>query len=172
MECDIQFKKGWGPICIYFLSVQDFIVYGGYSKEEIIAVAHATRRHKRQNPLKNRNFNNNNQSFGCKSSFVPKSGRWLINWNWLVKRTVFVALIFQGIGYLFETLIKPYIPIIVLFLCSVFHFIFVFLWSIFIGEIDETAPGPQPSPQPALTPIENRYFVFLILFILYILVER
>lgn len=131
--------------------MKDFFVFGSYSKEEILAVAHATRRHTKQN--NNLFVKKNNKEF--KRGY--KNGSRSVNSNWSIKRTVFIALIFQIVAYLFNMVIKP--PHLYLFIRSE-----IIKW---LGEIDDTAPGPQPSP-----PIQKGDIVFALIWILYILIDK
>jgi hypothetical protein len=139
MECDLRFKKGWGPICLLFAVQVDFLVFGRYSREEIMAVAHATRRHKQ--PIFKKNMNlisvTKKKSFGCQSSFAPRRRigfvKWK-SWSWLVKRAVFGTFIYQFVSYFFKTVIEPCIPIILICISDAWNPLFrsIFEWP--MGE--------------------------------------
>ncbi|XLS74669.1 hypothetical protein HN51_031534 [Arachis hypogaea] len=45
-QMSLEFKKGWGPICMYFAS-RDFKAFGDFSQEQIRSMAQQTRSHRR-----------------------------------------------------------------------------------------------------------------------------
>ncbi|CAK9135391.1 unnamed protein product [Ilex paraguariensis] len=48
MQCNVQFKKGWGPICLY-LTKQDKqpVAWGEYTADQILQIAEACKKNRK-----------------------------------------------------------------------------------------------------------------------------
>lgn len=52
MQCNVEYRKGWGPICKYITKEdKDPLVWDEITKEEVLAVADATKKKKRVHGL-------------------------------------------------------------------------------------------------------------------------